>query len=304
MKLNLKSLNTWGAPAIALLILISLILWTRGWVVERPDVPKDILQAQRLAVAAEHGDTTALATLNSKADQGDRASQFQLGEMYEYGSSGVAKNPAEAMKWHRKAAEQGQAWAQLELGSKYEDGEGVPKDYGEAAKWLRMAAENESVTALAGPSQAQERLSRLYAKGGHGLEKSNVMAFVWSAYPYRYWFYVSITLAALSTVGLSVKQLRSRTLYLLSLLGRIVASCLIILIAALQSQCIRPPLTLWQTFALGSLSLGAIIAILLYWLLSWFMSVENYKKRRCFLLMPMAAILAIGHFVYDLCLNH
>jgi len=41
----------------------------------------------------------------------------------------------------RKAAEQGDAEAQYNLGVRYANGEGVPEDYKEAVKWFRKAAE-------------------------------------------------------------------------------------------------------------------------------------------------------------------
>ena len=42
----------------------------------------------------------------------------------------------------RKAAEQGNAYAQGNLGFAYAKGEGVPQDYAEAARWFRKTAEN------------------------------------------------------------------------------------------------------------------------------------------------------------------
>jgi TPR repeat protein len=60
--------------------------------------------------------------------------------MYQEGH-GVAKDDREAVKWYRKAAEQGNAPAQYSLGVMYEDGRGVTKDESEAVKWYRKAAE-------------------------------------------------------------------------------------------------------------------------------------------------------------------
>ena len=48
---------------------------------------------------------------------------------------------AEAVKCYRKAAEQGDAAAQYNLGVIYYNGEGVTQDYAEAVKWYRKAAE-------------------------------------------------------------------------------------------------------------------------------------------------------------------
>jgi TPR repeat protein len=47
----------------------------------------------------------------------------------------------EAVKWFRKAADQGDAKAQLNLGACYFRGEGVKQDKAEAVKWYRKAAE-------------------------------------------------------------------------------------------------------------------------------------------------------------------
>ena len=57
------------------------------------------------------------------------------------GGIGVPENNAEAFKWFRKAAEQGHAKAQYNLGLMYDKGQGVPQDYAEAVKWYRLAAE-------------------------------------------------------------------------------------------------------------------------------------------------------------------
>ncbi|PIR00341.1 MAG: hypothetical protein COV66_07620 [Nitrospinae bacterium CG11_big_fil_rev_8_21_14_0_20_45_15] len=61
---------------------------------------------------------------------------------------GVTKDYKEAVKWFRKAAEQGFARGQAYLGAMYFDGEGVPKDDKEAVKWLRKAAEQGDILAL------------------------------------------------------------------------------------------------------------------------------------------------------------
>ncbi len=52
---------------------------------------------------------------------------------------GVLRNDAEALRWYRKAAEQGNAAAQANLGLMYLDGQGVDEDDVEAYKWLSLA---------------------------------------------------------------------------------------------------------------------------------------------------------------------
>ena len=77
--------------------------------------------------------------------------------MYRNGE-GVPQGSAEAAKWYRKAAEQGNENAQNNLGYMYETGEGVQQDYGEAVKWYRKTAEK-------GNDKAKEAL-RSIERGG------------------------------------------------------------------------------------------------------------------------------------------
>jgi hypothetical protein len=73
------------------------------------------------------------------AEQGNAAAQNDLGNMYTEGQ-GVPPDYVEAMKWLRKAAEQGNAAAQNNLGNMYSNGQGVPQDYVQAHKWFNLAA--------------------------------------------------------------------------------------------------------------------------------------------------------------------
>lgn len=83
---------------------------------------------------------SAIDRLRKAAEQGDATAQFNLGYCYCKGQ-GVPQDYAEAVKWYRKAAEQGEAGAQCNLGNCYQKGEGVPQDYAEAIRWYRKAAE-------------------------------------------------------------------------------------------------------------------------------------------------------------------
>ncbi len=65
--------------------------------------------------------------------------QHNLGYMYQHGE-GVEENDVDAVKWYRKAAEQGLAVAQYNLGYMYDNGEGVEESDTEAVKWYRNAA--------------------------------------------------------------------------------------------------------------------------------------------------------------------
>jgi TPR repeat protein len=78
---------------------------------------------------------------------------------------------AEAVRWYRRAAEQGDANAQLELGTAYDTGKGVAQDYAEAAEWYRKAAEQ-------GWDPAQWHLGSAYSCG-RGVQKDDVKAYMW-----------------------------------------------------------------------------------------------------------------------------
>ena len=59
--------------------------------------------------------------------------------MYESGQS-VQRDYAEAVKWYRRASDQGSASAQWLLASMYEVGSGVPQDYVQAYMWCNLSA--------------------------------------------------------------------------------------------------------------------------------------------------------------------
>jgi TPR repeat protein len=104
------------------------------------------------------------------AEQGDAWAQNCLGVCYYFGR-GVEQSYSEATKWYRKAAEQGDTNAQCNLGECYDCGRGVEKSYYEAAKWYRKAAEQ-------GDANAQYNLGVCY-EYGQGVEKSYYEAAKW-----------------------------------------------------------------------------------------------------------------------------
>jgi hypothetical protein len=72
---------------------------------------------------------------------------------------GVPKDDTEAVKWFRKAADEGDAQAQTELGSMYAFGLGVPKDEAEAYKWYLLAAAQGNEQARRGIDLIEKRLT-------------------------------------------------------------------------------------------------------------------------------------------------
>jgi TPR repeat protein len=104
------------------------------------------------------------------AELGNADAQVQLGLMYG-GGYGVPNDDVEASKWFRKAAEQGHVRGQLGLGAGYQKGRGVPKDEAEAAKWYRKAAEQ-------GNAEAQLRMGLAFNFGA-GVSQDEAQAYQW-----------------------------------------------------------------------------------------------------------------------------
>ena len=92
--------------------------------------------------------------------------------MYSDGQ-GVPQDEAKAARWYRKAADQGDAYAQLLLGIEYLRGLGVPKDYAEAIRWFRKAADQ-------GDPKARFIIGTIYRKGW-GVPRSYLEAGRWFA---------------------------------------------------------------------------------------------------------------------------
>ncbi len=113
----------------------------------------------------------AVECFRKAAEQGYANAQDNLGWMCQHGY-GVTKDYGEAVRWYRKAAEQNHANAQNNLGVMYQNGYGVAKDYGEAVRWCRKAAKQNNAL-------AQYNLGYMY-QYGYGVEKDLTQA--------RYWY--------------------------------------------------------------------------------------------------------------------
>jgi TPR repeat protein len=114
-----------------------------------------------------------MARLRKAAEQGDAQAQTNLGWMYMQGQGGLAQNDAEAVRWYRKAAAQGLAAAQTSLGVMYMEGRGgLAQDDAEAARWYRKAAAQ-------GEAWGQGNLGWMYEKGRGGLAQDDAEAVRW-----------------------------------------------------------------------------------------------------------------------------
>ncbi|MDP4658109.1 MAG: sel1 repeat family protein [Opitutales bacterium] len=94
----------------------------------------------------------AVRWFRKAAEQGDPDGEYYVGRAYDSGK-GVSEDKVQAVKWYRKAAEKGVAIAQYMLGHAYETGEGVAKDEIEAYAYFNLAGATEK--------GARERIAKM-----------------------------------------------------------------------------------------------------------------------------------------------
>jgi hypothetical protein len=79
--------------------------------------------------------------------------------MYSRGE-GVLEDDAEAVRWYRLAADQGDALAQTNLGFMYAHGDGVPPDLVFAYMWFSLSADQGNETAQSNEQIIGQYLTR------------------------------------------------------------------------------------------------------------------------------------------------
>ena len=125
-------------------------------------VRQDYIQAHMwMTLAAAHGNV----------DDGKKYAAMRDRVAAKMNSTQIAEAQCLAARWYRKAADEGKAWDQFNLGVMYDNGEGVEQDYAEAAKWYRKASDQ-------GHEKAQFNLGLKYDKG-QGVVKDYVQAHMW-----------------------------------------------------------------------------------------------------------------------------
>ena len=120
----------------------------------------EVAQAEQKKVRGEHD------KLKKLANEGDVNAQCELASKYV-----STRKYEEAIKWWRKAAEQGHLKAQDLLSYHLAKGKMVQQDYAEAAKWNRIMS-------YQGYAAGMRRLGLAYEKG-RGVPQSYEEAFVW-----------------------------------------------------------------------------------------------------------------------------
>ena len=105
------------------------------------------------------------------AEQGRADAEFKLGYFHTVGGGGLARDMNEAAAWYKKAAEQNQSGAQYNLAVCYEKGLGVERDESSALSWYRKAA-------ALGDTYAQKAVGVIHHKG-MGVRADLAEAYAW-----------------------------------------------------------------------------------------------------------------------------
>ncbi|KAG0245069.1 hypothetical protein BGW41_004326 [Actinomortierella wolfii] len=113
----------------------------------------------------------AAAWFRKAAKQGLASAQAELGFMYRNGI-GVEYDTAEALMWYMRAAEKQHPSAQYNVGFMYQNGIGLEQNYQEAIGWYRKAATQ-------GHTEAQITLGMLYSMGIGNAIQDYAQSAVW-----------------------------------------------------------------------------------------------------------------------------
>lgn len=185
----LRMIPAYKLRLFAIAIAISLSTLAQA---ETPDAcprdDKDFIAVQQRADANDPAAQTALAScydlgmhvkpdgkesirwITKAANQGYAPAEYELGRIYLYGR-GIPIDYAQALIWERKAAEQGDPRAQRDLAFMYERGFGVAADPAKAAEWNQKAAAQ-------GNAEAQLHLAKALDEGA-GVNKDAQEARRW-----------------------------------------------------------------------------------------------------------------------------
>jgi uncharacterized protein len=105
------------------------------------------------------------------ADLGIKEAQYKLGYDFLVGEDGATRDYHQARHYLELAAQQGDAYAQKNLGMMYEYGEGTGTNKPEAVHWYKQSADLNNTVGM-------ERLARMY-EAGEGITKDRAKAFYW-----------------------------------------------------------------------------------------------------------------------------
>ena len=140
--------------------------WARSPQASRQSAVEAASTASRQSAIDHDAKADSLGSLRSLADRGDADAQWQMGVRYHNGE-GVPRDDAQAMQWFLRAAEQGHVIAQATLGAYYWAGRGVPQDLSKSYFWSAIAlaqGDENSKSRLEGLASQMTRAQVLAAR--------------------------------------------------------------------------------------------------------------------------------------------
>jgi len=155
------------------ILLVAVMLVAMGCETSAPQSQPKAPPPSPKATPPTEAEKKAFAETKASAERGVAASQVNLGLKYEKGQ-GVEQDSAQALAWFTKAAEQNVPFAkiaQFYLGMKYYKGQGVEQDYAQALAWFTRAAEQNE-------PRAQFYLGAMYELG-EGTDEDKVRSLAW-----------------------------------------------------------------------------------------------------------------------------
>ncbi len=167
-----EKMQRWGVT-IAIFMVAGWLAWYFAHKITPAINPISAISSQNksaMTTSATARPTEKLANYRKAAEQTDVKALLDLAMAYKNGN-GVGKDEVQAAQWFRKAAEKGNASAQDTLAYLYANGKGVAKDKTQAAFWYRKAAEQ-------GYLNSQFNLALAY-KNGIGVTKDEAQALKW-----------------------------------------------------------------------------------------------------------------------------
>jgi TPR repeat protein len=126
--------QAWSAVVLAGLIssVTNSAMWCQG-----PSTPAHLLSA------SDTNTNVPMEDIQMKASAGHLREELELADDY-FAGRGVTRDLSQAVYWYRKAAEQGDPGAQVNLGYFYVTGIGVKPDAEQAVRWFQRAAASGS----------------------------------------------------------------------------------------------------------------------------------------------------------------
>ncbi len=109
---------------------------------------RKMIAAARRELEAEEQEEAAVeySSLLARAESGDVAAQFAVGQRLSFGE-GVAQDSVAAAAWYERAARAGRADAMVNLAAMYRDGRGLRRDPTTAVAWLERALPKDGLFA-------------------------------------------------------------------------------------------------------------------------------------------------------------